>query len=217
MAAHIIGCGYTKPTTKSGFKVFDMIKQSVEMSFASIHDNKINLSHLDGIIAMPSLAEPKFMDAHYIATRMNLFPKGKFIAKTIDVGGASPVSGLLEAKNLITNKGFELVAVVSADAVSSMSSTAFLSRANDGFSELAIEGDCSPYIPNAYDRIAQWHIDQVKKIHIVYICIGNILFFCCIGLCDQRAVGNGLRPDESTVKPTSQRTDKATILITTSA
>ena len=172
MSAHVIGYGFNKPSIKSGAKVFDMILDSINLSFQSIRGvNNINKSHLNGIIGMPSLAEPKFMDAHYIATRMNLFPKLNFVAKTIDCGGASPVTALLEAKRLISTENFDLLAIVSGDAVSTLPSHTFLNRANQGFEDLISSNTNSqkPYIPHAYDRIAQWYIDQVCQRQIVVL------------------------------------------------
>ncbi len=155
MTAHIIGCGYTKPAIRSGAKVFDLMRKSL---YLSLGDSCLDFSLLDGIISLPSLAEPKFMTAHSIATGLNLFPHPRFVAKTIDVGGAGPVSGILEAKRLIQHHDFDCIAVMSADTVSSLASHEFLKRADEGFTESA--HDASPYIPNAYDRIAEWHIKQ---------------------------------------------------------
>lgn len=46
----------------------------------------VTLQHVDGLIAVPSLAEPHFMEAHYIATLMGLLPKTNVIVRTIDTG-----------------------------------------------------------------------------------------------------------------------------------
>ena len=58
MFAHIVGYGYTKPAVKSGLKVSDMVLNSINLSFQSVkekHGSIVSLSHLDGLIAMPSL------------------------------------------------------------------------------------------------------------------------------------------------------------------
>jgi len=91
---------------------------------------------------------------------MGMFPHPRFYAKTIDVGGAGPVSCLLEAKRLVEDRGHHLVAVVSADSITSLPSAEFLKRADAGFSEGYLT---SPYIPNAYNKIAEWHISQVGR------------------------------------------------------
>ena len=181
MPANIIGYGYTKPCLKSGLSVFSMIKHSVELAFQSTGSSTLSLSHLDGMLAIPSIAEPKFLDAHYIATKMNLFPKKKFFAKTIDTCGASPVSALLEAKMLIEYKNFDLIAVVGGDAVSSISTETFLNRVNVPFigcTSPSTSGDNNnksmlPYIPHGYDRIAQWSIDNgyVTREQLVMACV----------------------------------------------
>ena len=142
------------------------------MIYRAIDAAGANLSHLDGLITVPSLAEPKFMEAHALATKMNLFPHPRFYAKTIDVGGAGPVSCLLEAKRLIEQKNHHLVAVVSADAITSLPSAEFLKRADSGFAGSDLS---SPYIPNAYNKIAEWHISKVScnmnsafgKLHVI--------------------------------------------------
>lgn len=177
--AHIIGYGYTVPAIKSGVKVFDMIKNALEMSFKSLNRSNVTLSSLDGIITMPSIAEPKFMHAHYIATKMKIPPKAKFIAKTVDTCGASPVSAILEAKRLITDKGFDLIAVVSGDAVSSMPTEDFLNQVNVPFIDCAftattaVVGSKTPYIPTGYDEIAHWYVEKgsVTREQLAMACV----------------------------------------------
>ena len=69
------------------------------------------------------------------------------MARTIDTGGAGPISGLLEADMMIRSQGLDLVAVVAGDSISSMSSEEFLKRADAGC--LDIEGSLpSPVIPS---------------------------------------------------------------------
>jgi acetyl-CoA acetyltransferase len=116
----------------------------------------VGLRDLDGIIAVPSLAEPRFMEAHYLATRMNLLPQKNFIAKTIDTGGAGPITGLLEADRMIRSQNRNLVAVVAGDAVSSLPTDEFLRRADAGCSSGQMGESISPVIPLGYDRVAQW-------------------------------------------------------------
>ena len=41
------------------------------------------------------------MEAHYLATRMGLLPRSNVIVRTLDTGGAGPISGLLEADRMI--------------------------------------------------------------------------------------------------------------------
>jgi acetyl-CoA acetyltransferase len=149
----IIGTGLTKPTTKSGRTATTLMLSSLERALANAG---VGLRDLDGIIAVPSLAEPRFMEAHYLATRMNLLPQKNFIAKTIDTGGAGPITGLLEADRMIRSQNRNLVAVVAGDAVSSLPTDEFLRRADAGCSSGQIGESISPVIPLGYDRVAQW-------------------------------------------------------------
>lgn len=77
----------------------------------------------------------------------------------MDTGGAGPITGLLEAKRMIEYEGADLVAVCAGDAVKSMSTESFLSKADmtckDPESNLK-----SPVIPNGYDRVAQYQIER---------------------------------------------------------
>lgn len=151
----IIGTGLTKPTTKSGLTATTLMLSALERALANAG---VGLRDLDGIIAVPSLAEPRFMEAHYLATRMNLLPHKNFIAKTIDTGGAGPITGLLEADRMIKMQGRNLVAVVAGDAVSSLPTEEFLRRADAGCSSSHKGENFSPVIPLGYDRVAQWQV-----------------------------------------------------------
>jgi acetyl-CoA acetyltransferase len=119
----------------------------------------VRLRQLDGLVAVPSLAEPRFMEAHYLATRVGLLPQKNFIAKTIDTGGAGPISALLEADRMIRTQGCDLVAIVAGDAVSSLDSAEFLKRADAGCADNSKQVK-SPVIPLGYDRIAQWQMSK---------------------------------------------------------
>ncbi|KAI8908370.1 hypothetical protein EDD86DRAFT_191487 [Gorgonomyces haynaldii] len=119
----------------------------------------LQVKDLNGLIAVPSLAETHFMEAHYLATKIGLLPGKSKTVRTVDTGGAGPVTGLLEAKRMIESEGAELVAVVAGDAVKQMPAQEFLAKADqtcyDPNSELV-----SPVIPTGYDRIAQY---QMRK------------------------------------------------------
>ena len=75
------------------------------------------------------------------------------MVRTIDTGGAGPVSGLLEARRMILSEGCQAVAVVAGDAVSSLDTAEFLERADRGFNRQS--GLPSPCIPHGYNRIAE--------------------------------------------------------------
>lgn len=150
----IIGTGMTA-LGKSGLTATKLVQQALERALANAG---VRLRQLEGIVAVPSLSEPRFMEAHYLATRMGLLPSKGVVARTIDTGGAGPISGLLEA-DLMIRSGLDLVAVVAGDAVSSLPTEEFLKRADAGCYDP--EGNLpSPVIPNGYDRIAQWAIDS---------------------------------------------------------
>ena len=152
----IIGTGMTSLCKKSGLVASKLVQAGLERALASAG---VRLRQLDGIVAVPSLSEPRFMEAHYLATRMGLLPHKGLVARTIDTGGAGPISGLLEADWMVRTQGLDLVAVVAGDAVSSLGTEEFLRRADAGCADS--EGSLpSPVIPNGYNRIAQWAIDS---------------------------------------------------------
>lgn len=113
----------------------------------------------------------RFMQAHYLATRIGLLPAVDVLVRTIDTGGAGPVSALLEAKRMIDAEGVPVVAVVAGDAVSSMSTADFLARADQGCMDP--DGTLpSPVIPNGYGRVAEWHLStypQTKREHLAMV------------------------------------------------
>jgi hypothetical protein len=73
--ARIIGFGLTPPG-KSGsipiFHFFDLFggKKASELIQEALHqaiqNSQVSIKALDGLVAVPSLAEPRFMEAHYI-------------------------------------------------------------------------------------------------------------------------------------------------------
>ena len=119
----------------------------------------MTIKQLDGLVAVPSLAHPRFMEAHHLATEVGLLPNKNRMVRTIDTGGAGPVSGLLEAVRMVRVEQCETVAVVAADAVSGLAIKEFLQRA-DATCQDNNTSMPSPVIPRSYDRIAQWHMDQ---------------------------------------------------------
>jgi hypothetical protein len=67
--SRIIGTGITRVGHKTGKNATELMQEALELALASI-GRGIRLKQIDGIIAVPSLSEPRFMEAHYIATRM---------------------------------------------------------------------------------------------------------------------------------------------------
>ena len=71
----------------------------------------------------------------WLGWQMNLLPhttERHVMVRTIDTGGASPVSRLLEATRMIRSEHCQVVAVVAGDAVSSLPTAEFLERADQG-------------------------------------------------------------------------------------
>ncbi|KAJ3368217.1 hypothetical protein HDU91_000758, partial [Kappamyces sp. JEL0680] len=97
-SAKIIATGMTK-LSGNGQKTPSMLMQEA-LGLACSSAN-IQIRDLKGLIAVPSLAESHFMEAHYLATQMKLLPGKGILTKTIDTGGAGPISALLEAKRMI--------------------------------------------------------------------------------------------------------------------
>lgn len=151
--SHILGVGSTA-LGKLNKSASALMREAVE---AALADANVRLRQLDGVVAVPSLSEPRFMEAHYLATRLGLLPKKAVTCRTLDTGGASPISALLEADKLIRMHGCDLVAVVAGDAVSSMPTEEFLRRADFGCADPDGSSQ-SPVIPNGYDRVARWQI-----------------------------------------------------------
>ncbi len=142
---------------------------------------------LDGVVTVPSLYGNHFMEAHYQATALGLFaerekassssslPPRPLRCRTLDTGGAGPVSALLEAERMIsssssssTGEGMEVVAVIAADTVGSMTGDEFLQKADSIFfklrDELGLpsESVASPAIPHGYDAITKHQLSATS-------------------------------------------------------
>ncbi len=146
----------------------DLMSEAVEKALASA---RLDARDLDGLLAVPSLSHPHLMEAHYLATKINLLPRRDFLVRTIDTGGAGPITALLEAKRMIEFETREAVCVVAGDAVSSLGSEEFLRRADAGIGSSDLP---SPVIPNGYSRITEWHMrkygltrEQLAKVSVL--------------------------------------------------
>jgi hypothetical protein len=80
----------------------DLMKSALHSALGSLN---LKVSDINGLIAVPSLAEQHFMEAHYLATQIGLLPGKSVIIRTVDTGGAGPVTGLLEAKRMVEMEG----------------------------------------------------------------------------------------------------------------
>jgi hypothetical protein len=147
---------------------------------------------LDGVVAVPSLYGNHFMEAHYQATALGLFAEREtqtfessssrtqksprpLRCRTLDTGGAGPVSAVLEAERMISSssssssgEGLEVVAVIAADTVGSMTGDDFLDKADAIFFKLRDElglpknSVTSPAIPHGYDRITDHQLSTTS-------------------------------------------------------
>jgi acetyl-CoA acetyltransferase len=154
MISKIVGYGLVAPTRKSKLNAIQLMENAL---IQALRKSSMSINEIDALISMPSLSDSHFMIAHHLATQMEILPKKDFIAKTLDVGGASPVSALIEADRLIREQNRKLVAIVAGDAVGSMPSKDFLSRADHCCSDIKAP---SPVIPLGYNSIAEWHIQN---------------------------------------------------------
>ena len=146
--ARIVGYGMTR-LGKHGRTANALMQEAFEAALGSAG---LRLRDIDGLVAVPSLSHPHFMEAHMLATRVGLLPHSGVRVRTIDTGGAGPVSGLLEAVRMVKTERCQAVAVVAGDAVSSLDTAEFLQRADATCTDGSL---ASPVIPSGYDRIAQ--------------------------------------------------------------
>lgn len=153
----IVGLGQS-PVVKLKLPTSQLIKTALH---AACKDAGFALKKLDGIIAVPSLSHPRFMEAHCIATEIGLLPGVGVVARTVDTGGAGPITALLMADRMIKYEDCEAVAIVAGDAIASLDSEEFIRRADSSFCQSdGRSGELfqSPVIPNAYNRVAEWKI-----------------------------------------------------------
>lgn len=149
----IVGIGRT-PVGRLGKNSTQLGLEALERALA---DAGLSRSHLSGLVSVPSLSDPHFMQGHYFATQAGLLPQKRMIVRTIDTGGAGPISAIAVATSLLERRWADAVAIVATDAVSSMGTREFLERA-----DASVEGGDlpRPAIVNGYDRIAQWHMQR---------------------------------------------------------
>jgi acetyl-CoA acetyltransferase len=124
----------------------------------------IALDDIDGLIAVPSLSHPHFLEAHHFATHVGLLPKPDVVVRTLDTGGAGPITALLEAQRMVLSENCQAVAIVAGDAVGTMDSTSFLERADAGCEPSHITSGPqhlpSPVIPHGYSRCTEYHREK---------------------------------------------------------
>lgn len=149
---NIVGVGRT-PLGRLGKTATELASWALDLALT---DARMDKHHLQGLVAVPSLAQPHFMQAHYYATQMGLMDNEKMLVRTIDTGGAGPVSALTAANHFIRNGWAETVAIIASDAVLSLNNEEFVKRAD---SSVAGCGLPSPCIPNGYDRVARWQME----------------------------------------------------------
>ena len=73
--AFVVGVAYTKPITKSGLSVYDLVTRALFkyahpklihfiqsfIGLRALSSNGLEVKDLDGLLSVPSLGEPKFM------------------------------------------------------------------------------------------------------------------------------------------------------------
>eukprot|EP00759_Apiculatamorpha_spiralis_P020108 PhF_6_TR25638/c0_g1_i1/m.36053 len=149
----VVGIGKT-PVGRLGRSAVSL---GVEALNNALQDAGMTPNDIQGLVAVPSLSNPHFMQAHYFATVSGLLPRKDMVVRTVDTGGAGPISALATAANIVRHEWAEAVAVIAYDAVLSLSTKEFLIRADGSVAG----GDLpSPCIPNGYDRVAQWHCQR---------------------------------------------------------
>src|SRR3989338_5557874 len=109
----IVGVGMP-PLGRLNRTVEDLQSEAVHKALA---DSGLNIKDLDGIVALPSLASTHFMPAQQIGTTLGILPRKNFVCRSIDSGGAGPVSALFTASALIKNEWANTVAIIGGDAV----------------------------------------------------------------------------------------------------
>lgn len=156
--ARIVGTGFTKLTKRSGLAASELMENAL---LGALDNSALKLKDIDGLVAVPSLSDPHFLEAHHFATRIGLLPQDDVVVRTIDTGGAGPITSLLEAQRMISHEGCQVVAIVAGDAVGSMDSSSFLARADAGCRpEHVLDGPqflASPVIPHGYSRCTEYH------------------------------------------------------------
>ncbi|KAG5509058.1 hypothetical protein JKF63_06066 [Porcisia hertigi] len=132
----------------------DLAREALELAFA---DANISAKDVDALIATPSLSSGHFMQAHYLATKFQLSAANPaMLLKTVDTGGASPISSIGAALDLFCRMPqLHTAVVVSSDAVHTLPSAEFAKRSNESIPSPHLP---EPHIPHGYDFYAQWHM-----------------------------------------------------------
>ena len=153
----IIGYGLTPLGRRLNQPAHVLMQRALNSALVSAG---LKLDDLDGLVAVPSLSHPQFMEAHALATRIGLLPRRTerpVRVRTIDTGGAGPVSALLQAVSMVKHEKCQAVAIVAGDAVATLDTAEFLRRADGSLSSCS--GLPSPAIPMGYGRVAD---DRIK-------------------------------------------------------
>lgn len=135
----------------------DLAREAVQLALASAN---MKPKDVDMLIATPSLSSPHFMQAHYLATKLNFVKENpQMVLKTIDTGGASPISGIGMAVEQLRSpsRRINTAVIVSSDAVHSLASAEFAKRSNESIPSPHL---AEPHIPCGYDFYAQWQMQR---------------------------------------------------------
>ena len=137
----------------------DIMKEAFALALL---DSGLAMDDIDALIICPaSIGEPRFMPAHYLASKLNLEQSLRYCGST-STGGAGPISALLLADTLIAAQRATAVAIVAADPLVSLPPADMLERIRtvDKMINLDDFADNSkPIVPRLYDAIAAWHMN----------------------------------------------------------
>lgn len=150
-AAEGVVSGRRKPAPKVTAMVSDVFSRALKASGIAAHE-------IEGFVGIPALAELRFLEGHYLATKLGLFDDGGPVTRTVDTCGASPVTALLEADRMIRYEGLDVVAVASGDVVGSMSSKEFLAKAETTSGDRGVLE--SPAIVHGYDKVMRYQCEN---------------------------------------------------------
>ena len=159
--ARICGYGLTALSKRSNLTATELMQKALQSAVSSAG---VQLRDLDGLIAVPSLSHPHFLEAHHFATHVGLLPKPDVVVRTLDTGGAGPITALLEAQRMVLTEDCNAVAIVAGDAVGTMDSASFLQRADEGCRPAHVSSGpqhlASPVIPHGYSRCTEYHREK---------------------------------------------------------
>lgn len=126
-------------------------------------DDLIRRSVIGGLITCPAVVDAGFMFAHKVSSHLGLLPhpnNAPFYCKSLDVGGASPISAIIEASRIFEDHTVpldpsnQLFLVIVGDCVGSLPSSELFKLMMPGNESGEYAGKPVPLL---YDEVAQWY------------------------------------------------------------